>query len=122
MKKYFLIIKEKLEKIPFFKGFLHTTTIVAGSVEIRSAFKIALDPRNPKILRTAGFVKGSCCTVSLVSAYFAKAVPEPRVARAFHICCAVSGAGYVIAGGNNATYLAILAVANNTSLPGLPGK
>jgi hypothetical protein len=108
MKKTFLKIVEKFERIPFFRKTVRVVSVSAGAIEIKDAFLIASNSTLPVSHRAIAAVKGSCCTGALITSYFATHSPTPGLEATFKVCCGFFSAGYLVSGGDTAIALSYL--------------
>jgi hypothetical protein len=88
---------------------------VAGFVEVKESFQVAVNASQPMPYRLLAGVRASCCSVSLISFYFARAIRDPKVSVAFKVCSGFASAGYLVTGGDTATALCLIVASNKTT-------
>jgi hypothetical protein len=115
MKQFFIKVTEKFQKVPFFKKTIHSVTTVAAVIEVKESFQVVINGTQPIPHRVVAGLRGSCCTVALVSSYFATAVKNPALSAAFQACCGISGGLYMITGGQVSTALSLFLASNKTT-------
>lgn len=120
MKKNLLDLLKKVPDHPAF-GYLNkiTDSLIASKsvVDLKKDMSIAFNSTQPLPHRVVAFTRGSCCTVSLVTSYFAQRIPDPVIKARFRLCCNLAAAAYSFTGGDVKLALGFTAMANSTSLP-----
>ena len=111
-KDFFRKFYSKLRNVPFLKHAIALNEVK----EITDGIVVAQNSATPPHLKTLAITKSSCCTVSLISAYAAQKISEPKIANVFYVCCVASSLGYKYSGGNNITALSLISLANKTDL------
>lgn len=115
IKKIFRIVVERYRTIPFLRKTVHSATVVAGVIDFQESMLIAMNQSMPLHHRMLAGVKGGCCSAALVSSYFARVVPDPKVAAVFKVCCGFATLGYLTTGGEVSIILSIFASSNTTT-------
>lgn len=112
---FFVKVKEKIERAPFFKKSIKSVTVVAGAIDVFDSVSIASNKSMPLNHRIVNGVKAGCCTTALFLAYTSAVVPSPRVQAAFRVCCGFATSAYLFTGGDVGVALSITAVSNRTT-------
>ena len=115
MKKIFIKIVEKVKKISFFRKTIHIVTGVAVYVDVKESVQVVLNASQPLPHRIVAGVRGSCCSIALITSYFGMAAPDPKVKVAFKVCCVFASSAYAISGGDTATALSLIYSSNRTT-------